>query len=64
MNTVGEVFIYLLTLAIMGVFHVGITITFTGWGMTPLWSKTLATCFGFAGNFLSRKHLGLPGEEY
>jgi glycosyltransferase involved in cell wall biosynthesis len=59
-NTAGEVFMYLLTLAIMGAFDVGITVTFADWGMTPLWSKTLATGFGFVGNFLLRKYLVFP----
>ena len=59
-NTWGEILMYLLTVAIMGAFDVGITMNLAQWGMTPLWSKTLATIFGFVGNFLLRKYLVFP----
>jgi putative flippase GtrA len=59
-NTWGEIFMYLLTIAIMGAFDVGITVTLTKWGMTPIWSKTLSAIFGFVGNFLLRKYLVFP----
>jgi glycosyltransferase involved in cell wall biosynthesis len=62
-NTAGEIFMYLLTLAIMGAFDVGITMSLAGWGMSPLWSKTLATGFGFIGNFLLRKYLVFPEKR-
>ena len=59
-STWGEIGMYLLTLAIMGGFDVGMTMALAGWGMTPLWSKTIATGFGFIGNFLLRKYLVFP----
>jgi putative flippase GtrA len=62
-NTGGEIFMYLLTVAIMGVFDVGITLGLAGWGISPLWSKTLATAFGFIGNFLLRKYLVFPEKS-
>jgi glycosyltransferase involved in cell wall biosynthesis len=59
-STWGEIFMYLLTLAIMGGFDIGMTMTLSEWGMTPLWSKTIASGFGFVGNFLMRKFLVFP----
>jgi len=59
-TTGGEIVAYLLTLAIMGAFDVGITTTLAGAGMSPLLSKSLATLFGFVGNFLLRKYLVFP----
>lgn len=59
-TTGGEIVAYLLTLAIMGAFDVGITMTLAGAGMSPLLSKSLATLFGFVGNFLLRKYLVFP----
>lgn len=59
-NTVGEIAAYLLTLGIMGAFDAGITLSLTGVGLQPLFSKFLATCFGFAGNFVLRKYLVFP----
>lgn len=59
-NTWGEIVMYLLTVAIMGGFDVGMTMVLAEWGMTPLWSKTIATGFGFVGNFLLRKYMVFP----
>lgn len=59
-DTGAEVFFYLLTVAIMGGLDLGITLSLAGWGMTPLWSKLLATIFGFVGNFMLRKYLVFP----
>jgi putative flippase GtrA len=59
-NTAGEIAMYLLTLAIMGAFDVGITMNLAQWGMAPVWSKTLAALFGFVGNFVLRKYLVFP----
>jgi putative flippase GtrA len=56
-NTWGEIVMYLLTVVIMGAFDVGLTINLTQWGLPAIWSKTIATIFGFAGNFLFRKYL-------
>ena len=62
-NTWGEIFMYLLTVAIMGGFDVGMTMTLAGWGTSPLWSKTIATAFGFVGNFILRKYLVFPEKS-
>lgn len=62
-NTWGEIFMYGLTVAIMGAFDVGITMSLSQWGLSPIWSKTLATLLGFIGNFLMRKYLVFPGES-
>lgn len=62
-TTGGEIAAYLATLAIMGAFDVGITVTLAGAGMAPLLSKSLATLFGFFGNFLLRKYLVFPEKS-
>ncbi len=59
-NTWGELFMYLLTVAIMGGFDFGSTLQLIAWGGSPFWSKTVATGFGFVGNFLLRKYLVFP----
>jgi glycosyltransferase involved in cell wall biosynthesis len=59
-NTAGEIGMYLLTLAIMGAFDVGITMNLAHMGLSPVWSKTLAALFGFVGNFVLRKYLVFP----
>lgn len=59
-NTAGELFMYLLTLAIMGAFDFGVTMTLTRWGIPAVWSKTLAAGFGFVGNFVLRKYMVFP----
>lgn len=59
-NTPGEIFMYLVTLAIMGAFDIGITMNMVHWGMPPVWSKTMAALFGFVGNFVLRKYLVFP----
>ena len=62
-STWGEILMYLLTLAIMGAFDAGITMNLAQWGIPPLWSKTLATGFGFVGNFILRKYLVFPEKS-
>lgn len=62
-STLGEIFLYLLTVTIMGAFDAVITVSLIRWGMSPLLSKTLATLFGFVGNFLMRKYLVFPEKE-
>ena len=59
-NTWGELCMYLLTVAIMGIFDFGSTLQLIAWGVAPFWSKTIATGFGFVGNFLLRKYLVFP----
>ena len=61
-NTLGEMLMYLLTISIMGGFDLGITMYLAKLGLTPLFSKTLATIFGFFGNFLLRRYLVFPEE--
>jgi dolichol-phosphate mannosyltransferase len=62
-STLGEIFLYLLTVTIMGAFDAVLTVSLIRWGMSPLLSKTLATLFGFVGNFLMRKYLVFPEKE-
>jgi dolichol-phosphate mannosyltransferase len=56
-NTWSEIVMYLLTVIIMGAFDVALTTNLVQWGISPIWSKTIATIFGFIGNFLLRKYL-------
>jgi dolichol-phosphate mannosyltransferase len=62
-GTGGEVVFYLLTIAIMVGLDLGITLGLAGWGVTPLWSKILATIFGFVGNFMLHKYLSLSRKR-
>ena len=62
-STTGEIFMYLLTLAIMGVFDLGVTFGILGLGAGPLFSKTVATVLGFIGNFVLRKYLVFPEKN-
>lgn len=59
----GEFFMYLLTLAIMGVFDVGVTLGVSGLGAEPLTSKAVAALLGFIGNFVLRKYLVFPEKS-
>lgn len=59
-STAGELLAYLVTLVAMGIFDVGITMSLADVGISPMMSKTLATLFGFVGNFLLRKYLVFP----
>ena len=56
-NTWIEIVMYLLTVIIMGTFDVALTTNLAQGGISPIWSKTIATIFGFVGNFLLRKYL-------
>lgn len=56
-STAGELFMYLLTVLMMGAFDIGLTASLAGLGVEPLLSKTIATGLGFIGNFLLRKYL-------
>jgi len=62
-TTSGEIAAYILTLVIMGSFDTAITISFSGAGLSPLTSKSLASLFGFFGNFLLRRHLVFPEKS-
>lgn len=59
-TTTGELLSYLITLAIMGAFDVGITVFLVNVGIHPTVSKSLAALFGFFGNFILRKYLVFP----
>ena len=62
-TTFGEIAAYILTLAIMGALDVAITLPLAGAGLSPLLSKSLATGFGFFGNFLLRRYLVFPEKS-
>ena len=62
-TTTGEIMAYMVTLAIMGAFDTAITLYFASTGLSPMISKTLATGFGFVGNFLLRRYLVFPEKS-
>ena len=62
-TTSGEIAAYILTLVIMGSFDTAITISFSGAGLSPVVSKSLASLFGFFGNFLLRRYLVFPEKS-
>jgi dolichol-phosphate mannosyltransferase len=56
----GEIFMYLVTLAVMGLFDVGITLGLAAVGVAPFFAKMVAAALGFVGNFAFRKYLVFP----
>jgi dolichol-phosphate mannosyltransferase len=62
-STGGEIVSYVATLCIMGAFDAGITLALAAVGWSALASKSLATVFGFIGNFLLRKYLVFPEKS-
>ncbi len=56
-STAGELFMYLLTVVMMGGFDIGLTVALAGLGVMPLAGKTIATGLGIVGNFLLRRQL-------
>jgi dolichol-phosphate mannosyltransferase len=62
-TTTGEIAAYLATLAMMGLFDAGMTISLAGTGLDPTTSKSLAAMMGFVGNFLLRKYLVFPEKS-
>lgn len=62
-NSFGEICAYLVTLVIMGTIDVGMTVSFAGLGMSPMFSKSASTLFGFVGNFLLRRYLVFPEKS-
>jgi dolichol-phosphate mannosyltransferase len=62
-STSGEIAAYVITLMIMGSFDTTITLSLSGIGLSPLVSKSLATLFGFFGNFLLRRYLVFPEKS-
>jgi dolichol-phosphate mannosyltransferase len=59
----GEIFMYLLTLAIMGVFDLTVTLGILSLGAGPLVSKSVAAVLGFIGNFVFRKYMVFPEKS-
>ena len=59
----GEIAAYMMTLAIMGAVDVAITVPLAGAGLSPLMSKSVATLFGFFGNFLLRRYFVFPEKS-
>ncbi|MBA3029612.1 MAG: glycosyltransferase [Desulfobacteraceae bacterium] len=62
-STPGEILAYLITLAIMGFFDAEITLFLSTTGIPLFLSKSIASLFGFAGNFLLRKYLVFPEKS-
>lgn len=62
-NTPAELFMYLLTLVIMGVFDLGVTLGLLALGASAFFAKTIATLLGFVGNFVLRKYLVFPERK-
>jgi glycosyltransferase involved in cell wall biosynthesis len=62
-NTIGEIFLYILSVAIMGFVDYGITTLLIGLAWSPVWAKFWASALGFFGNFLLRKLLVFPDRK-
>lgn len=56
-STAGEVWFYVLSVAVMGVLDYALTLLLVRLGMSPMWSKAWSTLIGFVGNFILRKYL-------
>jgi dolichol-phosphate mannosyltransferase len=59
-NTFGEVAAYLCSIFLMGLVDYGLTIGFVAAGVAPMFSKIIAACAGFGGDFLLRRFLIFP----
>jgi glycosyltransferase involved in cell wall biosynthesis len=59
-NTAGEVFLYILSVCVMGLVDFYITKSLVGFMWRPVWAKFWASILGFIGNFLLRKRLVFP----
>jgi putative flippase GtrA len=62
-NTGGEVFLYILSVCVMGLIDYGITRSLVGFAWQPVWAKFWASILGFIGNFLLRKRLVFPERK-
>jgi dolichol-phosphate mannosyltransferase len=62
-STPGEILAYLTTLAIMGFFDAEITLFLSATGIPLFLCKSIASLFGFVGNFLLRKYLVFPEKS-
>ena len=59
-NTLGEIFMYILTLCVMGALDFFITRGLIALALAPVASKAIACIFGFFGNFFLRRWLVFP----
>jgi glycosyltransferase involved in cell wall biosynthesis len=59
-NTGGEIFLYILSVCVMGLIDFYFTSAFVGFAWHPVWAKFWASILGFIGNFLLRKRLVFP----
>jgi glycosyltransferase involved in cell wall biosynthesis len=62
-NTAGEVFMYIVSIIIMGLIDFGLTNWFIALSCNIFISKFLAAFIGFAGNFLLRRVLVFPEKK-
>lgn len=62
-NGPGEIFIYLLTLAIMGALDWWVTKSLISFGMATGWAKTISVIVGFFGNYILRRVLVFPEKK-
>jgi putative flippase GtrA len=62
-NTIGELFIYIFSVAIMGAVDFGTTTALISLSLRPVWAKFWASILGFAGNFLLRRLLVFPEKR-
>ncbi|MBR2356725.1 MAG: bifunctional glycosyltransferase family 2/GtrA family protein [Lentisphaeria bacterium] len=59
-NTAGELFAYMITLAVMGGIDYGLTKLLVEWIKAPVWGKLLASLVGFFGNYFLRRCFVFP----
>jgi putative flippase GtrA len=62
-NTAGEVFLYILSVALMGFIDYGVTSALLLLLTKPVWAKFWASIVGFGGNFLLRRLLVFPNKK-
>ncbi len=59
-STAGELAAYTASVSLMGAVDYALTIGLVGYGFAPVWSKAVAACSGFAGNFVLRRFFIFP----
>ena len=59
-TTLGELFAYVVTLAVMGGIDYLVTLGLIHYLRAPLWGKFLASAVGFFGNYILRRKLVFP----
>ncbi|MDR1148102.1 MAG: bifunctional glycosyltransferase family 2/GtrA family protein [Spirochaetaceae bacterium] len=62
-TTAGEVFLYIISICIMGLIDFCLTKSLVGLALNPVWAKFWASICGFIGNFLLRKLLVFPERK-